>query len=174
MNHFQFGERSRKNLNTIIPGMVKVFELGLRLSDIDFGISHGRRTPEEQFGLFKIGRALKSGGNENNPNDWYIKHPKKIVTYTDGYIRKSKHNKDPLSWAGDIYIYIPGKPQMAYDTNHLLRASGFIMAAARILKETGEIDFDVRNGVNWDMDGELVFTDANESFVDLPHFERVD
>lgn len=173
MKNHEFGKRSREKLNTIDPGLVKVFELGLKLSDIDFGISHGRRSPEEQFDLFKIGRMLKPGGNPNNPSDWQIKHKNKVVTYTDGYTRQSKHNKTPLSWAGDIYIYIPGKPNLAYDTNHLLRVSGFIMAAARILKETGEINFDVRNGVNWDMDGELVFTDANESFVDLPHFERV-
>ena len=173
MNNYVFGSRSEKNLATIEEDLQKVFRLALKWSDIDFGLSHGRRTPEEQFDLFKQGRALSNNGDPKNPNDWFIKHPKKIVTYVDGYIKKSKHNATPKSEAGDIYVFIPGKPGLTYDTNHLLRVSGFIMAAANHLFETGQISRRVRNGVNWDMDGELVFTDKNESFVDLPHFELV-
>ena len=66
------------------------------LKYFDFAVTHGHRTPEEQFELFKKGRSLNMDGK------WIITDRKKVVTYVDGYEKKSKHNAEP-SKAIDMY-----------------------------------------------------------------------
>jgi hypothetical protein len=117
---------------------------------IPFGISSTHRPPEEQYSLFKKGRILKDG-------KWEFKYPnrKGVVTYMDGYTKKSKHNYYP-SKAVDIYLKdISDK----YDHNVLAALNKELRGIATSLKKKGDISSNFRFGIK------------TPTFTDLPHGE---
>lgn len=76
----------------------------------------------------------------------------------------SKHNKQP-SMAVDAVPY----PIDWEDTNRMRYFAGHVMGIARLLKDRGIIDHNLRWGGDWDMDTEL----KDNRFQDLPHFELI-
>lgn len=160
---FEFSDISKKRLEEVHKDLQLVIYESLKYSPIDFGISQGYRSPETQFELFKKGRKFENG-------EWIIDNPREIVTYLDGYNKKSKHNYNP-SKAIDIYAYIPNKPHLAWNENHLSAIYGVIISTANRLFEENKISHKVVGGYNWDGDGEII-TDQN--FQDGPHFQLVD
>jgi len=84
----QFSESSLKRLSTCDIRLIELFTEAIKNSPVEFGISYGHRTPEEQYELYKQGRTK----------------PGRIVTYKDGYRELSKHNYSP-SKAIDIVCY---------------------------------------------------------------------
>ncbi len=159
---FTFGERSQLNLSYCHPDLIKIHLEAIRTSRIDYGISHGHRTPEQQFELFKEGRSFI---NES----WEVTNKNEVVTNCDGYTKKSKHNLYP-SIATDIYIYVPGKSKLTFDEKHLIYVISHIITTAQIMYENGEIEHVLRWGGNWDKDGEIVY---DQTLIDLPHVELV-
>lgn len=139
---FKFSNTSLNRLNTCDERLQEVFKLALSKSDIDFGISQGHRSVEEQQELYKQGRTK----------------PGSIVTYIDGISDKSEHNHYP-SRAVDIYAWIG---EASWDKNHLCYLAGIIMASAK------ELGIKLRWGGNWDQDGIII---KDHEFIDLPHFE---
>ena len=139
-------ETCHKDLQTVLNEAIKYF---------DFSVIFGERTPEEQMELYKKGRKLKNGV-------WVVSDKSKIVTYKDGYKKKSKHNYSP-SLAVDIVPY----PIDWADTRRMDYLAGFVMAIAKVFKEKGIIDSNIVWGGDWDND-----TMTNdERFVDRPHFQ---
>lgn len=144
---YTFGATSRKNLENVHKDLVKVLELALKWSPLDFGVSEGHRTIERQQQLFREGKSQ-----------------------IDGVTRKGKHNYSP-SLAVDIYIYhsdLETRRKLAFDKCSLSLVAGVIMAAAKHLEESGEISNKIRWGGNWDGDGVIIY---DQSFLDMPHFE---
>lgn len=140
MGNFKFGNRSEKELATCHSDLKRLAYESLKKSAIDFGISEGTRSIERQGVLYRQG-----------------------LTKVDGVRTKSKHNYSP-SLAFDIYAYVPGKPNLAYDPAYLAYLAGVITTVANELK------IQIRWGGNWDSDGEIL-TDQN--FDDMPHFELI-
>lgn len=54
---FKFSQRSRKNLEGVHPDLVKVMELAIFRTPIDFAITEGLRTRERQAQLVKAGAS---------------------------------------------------------------------------------------------------------------------
>lgn len=146
-------DTSNRKLDTCHPDLQKIIREAIRWSPIDFGVSHGQRTPEEQNELYQKGRTT--------PGD--------IVTYLDGYEKKSKHNESP-SDAVDIYCW---PREIMYDQEHLAATVGVIMATAARLLEEGMITSRIRSGGDWNRNGVFVHKDKNERFIDMPHIERI-
>ena len=109
---FKFSNNSTSKLDTCETKIKIVLEKALELSSIDFGVSHGHRTPQEQKTLFEKGRTK----------------PGSIVTYCDGYAKKSKHNASP-SLAVDIYAFVDGKA--SWEAEHLSYIAGIILTVAK-------------------------------------------
>ena len=139
---FKFSRVSTNRLSNCHKDLKKLMVKSLELSIIDFGISCGYRSIEEQQEIYQQGRT-KPGG---------------IVTYVDGVKKKSKHNELP-SLAVDIYAYVNGKA--VWDKEHLYYLGGVIMTCAR------QLDIQVRWGANFNQNQNL----KDENFYDLPHFE---
>ena len=75
---------------------------------------------------------------------------------------QSKHNKTP-SLAVDAVPY----PVDWKDTKRMIHFAGYVMGIAKLLKDRGIIEKNLRWGGDWDKDTEL----KDNKFQDYPHFE---
>ena len=146
---YTFSKNSYNKLSTCHDDLIKIFELVIKRSNVDFGISEGHRTIERQNELYRQGKS-------------------KI----DGVTRKGKHNVKP-SEALDVYVYhsvLETRRKIIYSREHLSYIAGLADACANELFEKGEIKHKIRWGGNWDSDGVI---GLDQSFDDFPHFELI-
>lgn len=109
-----------------------------------------KRSVEEQFALYKIGRRQVADGS------WVVDDAKRIVTKVDGMVKKSNHNLEPAR-AIDFAIVFNGKVLWNATTERLDDdGHGNVWAqAAECFK---------RHGAKWG-------GDWRGGFRDLPHIE---
>ena len=146
---YQFSTTSKERRDTCHPDAIKVLNMSIVISAIDFGIAEGHRPIARQKKLFAQGRT----------------EPGRIVTRIDGVTKIGEHNKTP-SMAFDLYAYYNGKAQ--WKIEDLAYIAGVIQTCAQILFEKGEIEHLVTWGGNWDNDGIILI---DQSFDDAPHFQ---
>jgi hypothetical protein len=152
MKVYKFGSFSKSNQGNMNKDLVLIFEEALRTSPIDFGISNGARTFQEQLTFFLKGASKLDPRDKDD-----LKRAKHVICE---YRNEAE--------AGDIYAYVPGRKDLAYDTNLLTMLAGHILGTAKRLYIEGKITITLRWGGNWDMDGEVI---SDQKFIDLPHFE---
>ena len=135
------GTRSKENLKGVHPNLVKVMTTAITNSPIDFTITEGVRTTQEQQALYAQGRSTKG----------------MIVTTKDGVKNKSNHQAktDGFGHAVDLYPYVDGKVNVLEKStvSNLKKIAVHIKAVA---KELGI-------GITWGGDW--------KSPYDPPHFE---
>lgn len=112
MNKFKFSRSSESRLLGVHPDLVRVARKALEISDIDFGVSQGVRTPEEQKRLFDQGR--------NTPGP--------IVTWTLNSLHLPQW--DSFGHAIDIIVYINGK--ISWEEVYYEKVSNFFKKASQI------------------------------------------
>lgn len=134
---YNFSKKSINNMKGLHPRLILFFSEALQISKYDFGIIAGIRTAKKQNKLYQIGRTL----------------PGKIVTYCDGYEKKSRHqvNEDKIGNAGDIKIYINKK--ISWNPLHFLEFVN--QREIRNLMKKYNIEW----GGDW------------KNFKDYPHFQ---
>lgn len=138
---FTLSQKSKDKLKGVHPDMIKVVERAIEISEIDFFVNEGVRTPERQKELYAQGRTK----------------PGKKVTWT----LNSNHFVSPKTGFGhavDVYAF-------PFNANQTPATSKKIAEA--FLRASNELDIPVRWGADWDRDG--VFYEKGES--DSPHFE---
>ena len=150
---YQFGRSSRERLETCKADLRLILTEALKVSPIDFGISEGVRSFQAQLDYFLHGKSRL------DPRD-------------QEQAKKCKHlpDLDGLSNAADVYAYVPGRNDLAFDFNHLCVIAGVIIATANRLKSEGKVSTSIRWGGNWDGDGQVI---TDQTFNDLPHFELI-
>jgi len=109
----KFSNRSSLKIDTCHEKIQLLLNEAIKTSPIDFGISHGHRTPEEQKALFDKGRTAKGV----------------IVTNCDGYRILSKHNHSP-SIAFDVFCW---PRDIMYNEQSLTIVAGHILLTAQRL-----------------------------------------
>lgn len=139
-----FSSSSLKKLRTVDSDLQVLFLYVVK--HFDCTILSGTRTTEEQQELYSQGRD----------------RPGYIVTYKDGVINKSKHQE---ALAVDVCPY----PIAFRDMDRIKYFAGFVMGIAKILRDNGIIDIEIRNGLDWDNDTEL----KDNTFTDGFHFEII-
>lgn len=120
-----FSRSSNKKLNTAHEDLQVVFREVVK--HFDCTVIYGRREAEQQFDLFKKGR-FKTASEK-----WVVTNGGKVVTYKDGYIKKSRHQVHPgevLSDAVDVVPY----PIEWENIKRMLYFIGFVLGIARMLK----------------------------------------
>lgn len=142
----KFSQRSLEKLDTCHVDLKVLMIEAIKESPYDFGITHGHRTPEEQNELFKKGRS----------DTGEIIDKSKVVTYLDGYIKKSKHNLYPAE-AVDIVVYFEGRVTWEHEFYEIV--AGHILKIAEELFEQNKIMNRITYGGNWN------------KFKDYPHFQ---
>lgn len=88
MDNHKLSKRSNENLNGVKTNIQLLIKRSLKKSPHDFGIPNdgGKRSAERQNYLYSLGRTIKG----------------KIVTWLDGYKKKSYHQ---TGMAFDIFVY---------------------------------------------------------------------
>jgi len=117
---FSFGSRSKKNLDTCHENIKKILNEAIKI--MDFCVLSGHRSKEEQFELFKKGRALRG-------YTWGIVDKSLVVTNCDGYKKESVHETYPCE-AVDVAPW----PIDWDDTNRFILLSNVIKYVANKLK----------------------------------------
>ena len=117
----------------------------------DCTIVEGNRTEERQHEHWQKGRKLKKSQlDAKKADNWEIVDKKKIVTYKDGYTKKSKHQAYP-SIAVDVVPY----PEMYKDEIAMHELRGVINYVQDRLYEEGKIERKLDNGYDlwngWDL-----------------------
>jgi peptidoglycan L-alanyl-D-glutamate endopeptidase CwlK len=146
---YTFSNNSKSKLDTCHPDLIKIMELAISRSKVDFGVSEGNRSLARQNELYRQGKS-------------------KI----NGTTKKGKHNSVP-SMAVDIFAYHKDyvtRKKLVYDRVHLAYIGGIVESCAQELLKLRKIKHKIRWGANWDSDGVI---DYDQSFDDYPHFELV-
>jgi peptidoglycan L-alanyl-D-glutamate endopeptidase CwlK len=125
---YKFSQRSKDNLNGVHPDLVRVMERAIMYSPLDFTITDGVRTLEQQRALWAKGRTI----------------PGSIVTHCDGLNVKSPHQckEDGYCWAVDLYPFHGGKVQVN-------DAAGLRKIATHIKSIAKELNVKIEWGGDW-------------------------
>ena len=154
----KFGNTSTRRLYTCHPDLVKIFQLAIERSNVDFGIAQGARSWEQQL-------------------DYFLDKKSTLDPRLDRNKTRAKHvvgeGWRDLSEAVDIYIYHPDvstRKKIMYDERHLAYVAGIVISCAKELFDCGDVTHIIRAGLNWDMDTVLLL---DQNFDDMPHFELI-
>ena len=135
--NYQYSRNSLAKIKTTEQCVVDLCFLALSIANNrkafcpDFGISHGLRTQDEQFNLFKKGRVYVG-------HEYLIDDSGKVVTNCDGINTKSVHQS---GLAIDFYCYVDGKAN--YDLGNIALVAMAFMEAA------GDLGLKVNSGLNF-------------------------
>lgn len=146
---FKFSKASLNRLATVHDDLQRVAHRALQLSEVDFVVTQGRRTLDEQKRLYGKGRTAAQCLAKGVPSS-YARPNEKKVTWT--------LNSNHLSGnAIDVAPYVNGG--IEYDNNGKL---GLWPKIAKAFKDAArELDVSIEWGGDW------------KGTVDRPHFELV-
>lgn len=144
---FRFSKASLDRLATVRPDLQRVTQRALELSKVDFVVTQGKRTRDEQMRLYGKGRTGAAVIKQGIPAH-YAKPNEAIVTWT--------MNSNHLSGnAVDIAPYVNGK--IEWDDNGKLGL--WPQLAAAFKEAAAELGVSIQWGGDW------------KQKVDRPHFE---
>lgn len=161
MNQFEFSKISAKRLNTCERDLIMITEKALEITHVDFGISQGERTIEQQQQYFDDGKSRVNPKSYSTPRKLAAKG-KHITIKGDPDFSKSR--------AVDIYAVVKGRKELAFDHRTLSVIAGAFFTASTMLFDQGHTSHVIRWGGDWDRDGVIVY---DQKLVDLPHFEII-
>ena len=78
---FSLSSRSRAKLEGVHPDMVAVVERAIELTKVDFGVTYGVRTLEEQKRLYESGRSQTMNSKHLLQDDTSYSHAVDVVAY---------------------------------------------------------------------------------------------
>ena len=78
---FSLSSRSRGKLEGVHPDMVAVVERAIELTKVDFGVTYGVRTLEEQKRLYESGRSQTMNSKHLLQDDTGYSHAVDVVAY---------------------------------------------------------------------------------------------
>ena len=78
---FSLSSRSRGKLEGVHPDMVAVVETAITLTKVDFGVTYGVRTLEEQKRLYESGRSQTMNSKHLLQDDTGYSHAVDVVAY---------------------------------------------------------------------------------------------
>lgn len=133
---YKLSQRSLDKLGECHIDLQTLMKESIGNSPYDFGITWGHRSPVKQNELYQKGRD--ASGSIINKGD--------IVTYVDGFIKKSKHNYMP-ALAVDILVYINNKH--TWEPKFYLEVGTYIMEIAEDLFEQEKIVNRIVWGGTW-------------------------
>lgn len=107
MSEFNLSQKSRKNMHGVDPRLIRIAEMAISITRIDFGIptDGGIRTADRQNELFKTGKSK-----------------------LDGFSKKSEHQSGK---ALDFYAFVNGRA--SWEKEHLAQVAAAFLQSASML-----------------------------------------
>ncbi len=159
---YKFGERSSQQLATCHIDLVKIHELAITRTKVDYGIHQGGRTIQQQQEYFNNKKSKINPKNYATPED-LAKVAKHIIVSGDTRYNRSR--------ATDVHVAEKYKGRsLAWDTVHLSYVAATLMSCAQELYDKGEITHLLRWGADWDSDGII---GLDHVLRDFPHVELI-
>jgi peptidoglycan L-alanyl-D-glutamate endopeptidase CwlK len=159
-----FGSASKTRLIGLHPDLVKVLELAISISDIDFTIIEGLRSDEQCYINFGKGRTAAQCSAAGCPPHYANSRAAKVTWVNHPLSSNHRKKSDGFGHAVDIYPYpvslvLTAKPK-AYEPL-------FDKIAKVMFKAAKQLDIPIRWGADWDLDN----IPRERGETDNPHFE---
>ena len=152
---FSLSSRSRGKLEGVHPDMVAVVETAITLTKVDFGVTYGVRTLEEQKRLYESGRSQTMNSKHLLQDDTGYSHAVDVVAY-DG---------SDVVWEINVYDDICDAFKKAAEMHGVAIKWGAAWSEGDIRSYRGTAE----DAMNAYID--LRRSQGRRPFIDGPHFE---
>ncbi len=152
---FSLSSRSRGKLEGVHPDMVAVVETAITLTKVDFGVTYGVRTLEEQKRLYESGRSQTMNSKHLLQDDTGYSHAVDVVAY-DG---------SDVVWEINVYDDICNAFKKAAEMHGVSIKWGAAWSEGDIRSYRGTAE----DAMNAYID--LRRSEGRRPFIDGPHFE---
>ena len=152
---FSLSSRSRGKLEGVHPDMVAVVERAIELTKVDFGVTYGVRTLEEQKRLYESGRSQTMNSKHLLQDDTSYSHAVDVVAY-DG---------SDVVWEINVYDDICDAFKQAAEEKCVAIKWGAAWSEGDIRSYPGTAE----DAMNAYID--LRRSQGRRPFIDGPHFE---
>ena len=152
---FSLSSRSRGKLEGVHPDMVAVVERAIELTKVDFGVTYGVRTLDEQKRLYESGRSQTMNSKHLLQDDTGYSHAVDVVAY-DG---------SDVVWEINVYDDICDAFKKAAEMHGVSIKWGAAWSEGDIRSYPGTAE----DAMNAYID--LRRSQGRRPFIDGPHFE---
>ena len=152
---FSLSSRSKGKLEGVHPDMVAVVETAITLTKVDFGVTYGVRTMEEQKRLYESGRSQTMNSKHLLQDDTGYSHAVDVVAY-DG---------SDVVWEINVYDDICDAFKKAAEMHGVSIKWGAAWSEGDIRSYPGTAE----DAMNAYID--LRRSQGRRPFIDGPHFE---
>ena len=152
---FSLSSRSKGKLEGVHPDMVAVVETAITLTKVDFGVTYGVRTMEEQKRLYESGRSQTMNSKHLLQDDTGYSHAVDVVAY-DG---------SDVVWEINVYDDICDAFKKAAEMHGVAIKWGAAWSEGDIRSYRGTAE----DAMNAYID--LRRSQGRRPFIDGPHFE---
>ena len=152
---FSLSSRSRGKLEGVHPDMVAVVERAIELTKVDFGVTYGVRTLDEQKRLYESGRSQTMNSKHLLQDDTSYSHAVDVVAY-DG---------SDVVWEINVYDDICDAFKQAAEEKGVAIKWGAAWSEGDIRSYPGTAE----DAMNAYID--LRRSQGRRPFIDGPHFE---
>ena len=152
---FSLSSRSRGKLEGVHPDMVAVVERAIELTKVDFGVTYGVRTLDEQKRLYESGRSQTMNSKHLLQDDTGYSHAVDVVAY-DG---------SDVVWEINVYDDICDAFKKAAEMHGVAIKWGAAWSEGDIRSYRGTAE----DAMNAYID--LRRSEGRRPFIDGPHFE---
>ena len=152
---FSLSSRSRGKLEGVHPDMVAVVERAIEITKVDFGVTYGVRTLEEQKKLYESGRSQTMNSKHLLQDDSGYSHAVDVVAY-DG---------SDVIWEINVYDDICDAFKQAAEEKGVAIKWGAAWSEGDIRSYPGTAE----DAMNAYID--LRRSEGRRPFIDGPHFE---
>lgn len=153
---FRLGSRSLAKLEGVHPDLVAVVQRAIELTDVDFGVTYGVRTVEEQEKLVAQGRSQTMKSKHLIQPDGYS-HAVDLVAYFGS----------DISWELNVYDNIADAMAEAANEVGIPLKWGAAWSVGDITSYVGTME----DAMNEYID--LRRSQGRRPFIDAPHFEMM-
>jgi peptidoglycan L-alanyl-D-glutamate endopeptidase CwlK len=154
---FSLSNRSKSKLEGVHPDMISVVETAITLTKVDFGVTYGVRTLEEQKKLYDSGRSQTMNSKHLKQDSTGYSHAVDVVAY-DG---------SDIVWEINVYDDICDAFKKAAQMHGVSIKWGAAWSEGDIRSYPGTAEDAMMKYVD------LRRSEGRRPFIDGPHFELI-
>jgi len=154
---FALSQRSLSKLDGVHPSMVEVVKHAITVTKVDFGVTFGVRTLEEQQKLFDSGRSQTMNSKHLIQDDTGFSHAVDLMAYVDG----------SACWELNVYDDIANAMKAGAEEHGISVKWGAAWSEGDIRSYEGTAEEAMNKYID------LRRSEGRRPFIDGPHFELI-